>query len=83
MNDPTSASKRAAFNNIRGEVQEKRRKMQDDWPSSRAEEIQAFADRKDSKRFYDALKALSGPQPSGSFPLLSEDGTTLVTDPER
>ena len=39
--------------------------MQDSWLSKKAEEIQSFADRKDIKKFHDALKS---------------SGTTLMPD---
>ena len=78
--DPSSAAKKAAFTNMRKTVTAKLRTMQDSWLSAKADEIQGYADRHDSKRFYDALKAVYGPQCSGSSPLLSADGNTLLTD---
>ena len=54
--------------------------MQDSWLSKKAEEIQSFADRKDMKKFHDALKTIYGPKSSGATPLLSADGNTLLTD---
>ena len=51
--------------------------MQDFWLSKKA-----FADRKDMKKFLDALKTIYGPQSSGTSPLLSADGTSLLTDKE-
>ena len=54
--------------------------MQDSWLSKKAEEIQSFADRKDMKKFNDALKTIYGPSSSGAAPLLSADGSTLLTD---
>ena len=54
--------------------------MQDSWLSKKAEEIQSFADRKDLKKFHDALKTIYGPKSSGATPLLSADGSTLLTD---
>ena len=54
--------------------------MQDSWLSAKADEIQSYADRHDTKKFYDALKAVYGPSPSRSSPLLSADGTTLLTE---
>ena len=54
--------------------------MQDSWLSKKAEEIQSFADKKDMKKFFDALKTIYGPQSSGPTPLLSADGTSLLTD---
>ena len=34
------------------------------------------------KKFFDALKTVYGPQSSGTTPLLSADGTSLLTDKE-
>ena len=42
----------------------------------------SFADRKDMKKFFDALNTVYGPQSSGTTPLLSADGTSLLTDKE-
>ena len=55
--------------------------MQDSWLSKTADEIQSFADRKDMK-FFDALKTIYGPQSSGTTPLLSAVGTSLLSDKE-
>ena len=54
--------------------------MQDSWLSKKAEEIQSFADRKDMKKFHDALKTIYDPKGSSAIPLLSADGSTLLTD---
>ena len=43
-------------------------------------EIQCYADRHDTKWFYDALKAVYGPQSSGSSPVLRPVGTTLFIE---
>ena len=56
--------------------------MQDSWLSKKADEIQSFTDRKDMKKFFDALKTIYGPQNSGTTPLLSADGTSLLTNKE-
>ena len=56
--------------------------MRDSWLSSKADEIQSFADGKDMKKFFDALKTVYGPQSSGTTPLLTADGTNLLTDKE-
>ena len=56
--------------------------MQDSWLSSKADEIQSFADRKDMKKFFFALKTVYYPQNSGTTPLLSADRTSLLTDKE-
>jgi len=81
--DPQSVSKKDAFTNIRRTIQTKLRDMMDNWMKEKAAEIQKFADMHDSKRFYDSLKALYGPQASGTSPLLSADGSTLLTDREQ
>ncbi|KAF7244347.1 Craniofacial development protein 2 [Varanus komodoensis] len=80
QNDPFSTAKKNAFNNACRTVQSKLHKMQDSWLSAKADEIQKFADRNDAKRFYEALRSLYGPQPSGSSPLLDSDGATLITE---
>ena len=56
--------------------------MQDSLRRKKADEIHSFADRKDMKKFFDALKTVYGPQSSGTTPLLSADGTSLLTDKE-
>ena len=56
--------------------------MQDSWLSSKADEIQSFAGRKDIKKLFDALKTVYGPQSSETTHLLSADGTSLLTDKE-
>ena len=78
--DQSSAAKNTAFTNIRRTVQTRLRKMQDSWLAAKADEIQKYADTHDSKRFYDALKTVYGPQSSSTSPLLNVDGTILITD---
>ena len=80
QDDTSSVSKKAAYNNICKTVQNRLRDMQDSWLGKKAEEIQFFADRKDMKKFHDALKTIYGPKSSGATPLLSADGSTLLTD---
>ena len=80
---PDCDVKKAAFRSIRGKVQSELRKMQDSWLSERADEIQGYADRNDSKNFYSALKAIYGPSASSSPTLLSSDGSTLLTDQDK
>ena len=54
--------------------------MQDSSMSKKAVEIQSFADRKDMKKFNDALKTVCGLKSSRAIPLHCEDGSTLLTD---
>ncbi len=79
QSDPSSAAKKSAFTSVRRCVQSKLCKMQDSWLSAKAEETQAYADRKDTKRFYQTLNAIYGPRSSGTSPLLSSDGAVLIT----
>ena len=78
--DRSSAAKKTAFTNIRRTVQTRLRNMHDSWLAAKVDEIQKYADTHDSKRFYDALKEVYGPQSSSTSPLLNVDGTTLTTD---
>ncbi|VDM05597.1 unnamed protein product [Schistocephalus solidus] len=54
--------------------------MQDAWMIRKAEEIQGYADRNEMKNFFKAIKAIYGPCIKGTAPLLSSDGTTLLTE---
>ena len=74
------AAKNTAFTHIRRTVQTRLRKMQHSWLAAKADDIPKYADTNDSKRFYDSLKAVYGPQSSNTSPLLNVDGTTLITD---
>ena len=78
--DQSSAAKKTAFTNIRRTVQTRLRKMPDSWLAAKEDEIQKYSDTHYSKRFYDALKAVHGPQSSSTSSLLNVDGTTLITD---
>ena len=53
--------------------------MQDSWLSLKADEIQSFADIKDTKKHFDALKTVYGPQSSGTTLLLSAERTSRLT----
>ena len=77
-----SVSSKTAYSNICKTVQTRLRDMQDSWLSETSDEIQSFADRKDMKKFFDALKTIYGPQSSGTTPLLNADGTSFMTDKE-
>ena len=80
LSNTSSVSNKAAYSNICKTVQTMLRDMQDSWLSSKADEIQSLADRKDMKMSFDVLKTVYGPQISGTIPLLSADGTSLLTD---
>ena len=83
LNDPNSTAKKDAFANICSIIQFKLRAMQNEWLSKQADQIQEFANQKDMKNFYDALREVYGPSSSGVSPLLTEDGSTLITEKDK
>ena len=83
QSDPNCSTKANIYKRTRSTVQKSIRKMKDDWLSSKADEIQGYADCHDTKRFYDSIKTLYGPQPTGTSPLLSVDGSQLVTEKDQ
>ena len=80
LDDISSVSKKAVYSNICKTVQTKLRGMQDSLLRKKTEENQPFADRKDMKKFHDALKTIYCPKSSGATTLLSADESTLLTD---
>ena len=79
LRNTSSVSSKIAYSNICKTVHTWLRDIQDSWLNKKADEIQSFADRKDMK-FFDALKTIYGPQSSGTTPLFSADGISLLTD---
>ena len=82
LNDPKSVAKKESLKDKCSNIQKKLREMHDNWLSLKADEIQSAADRNDMKSFYSGLKEVYGPTRSGTSPLLSADGKTLLTDKE-
>jgi len=82
INDKNDSSKKSAYVTARGAAQRKLRQMKDQWWADKALQLQSAADRGDTKSFYDGLKAVYGPRDSGSIPVRSRDGSTLITDCE-
>ena len=62
LRNTCSVSSKTAYSNICKTVQTRLRDMQDSWLRKKADEIQSFADRKDMKKFFDALKTVYGPR---------------------
>ncbi|BHF66011.1 hypothetical protein SprV_0200902500 [Sparganum proliferum] len=79
VNHPTDDNK-AAFYRSRRHLQQRLREMHDVWTARKAEEIQGHADCNEWKNFFAAIKAVYGPPTKGSAPLLSADGSTLLTE---
>nr|VZI10277.1 unnamed protein product [Spirometra erinaceieuropaei] len=78
VDHPTDGTK-AAFYRSRRQLQQRLREMQDAWTARKAEEMQGYADRNEWKNF-SAIKAVYGPPMKGTAPLLSADGSTLLTE---
>ena len=83
FSDPKSDSKKCSYTQAKSVVQKELRLMQDRWFSNKAKEIQGYADSGNMKQFYSSLSAVYGPQSSGSVPVLSSDGKTLLTEKEK
>nr|VZI38636.1 unnamed protein product [Spirometra erinaceieuropaei] len=79
VDHPTEDNK-AAFYRSRRQLQQRLREMQDAWTARKAEEVQGYADRNEWKNFFSAIKAVYGPPTKGTAPLLSADGSTLLTE---
>ena len=56
--------------------------MQDQWWREKAAEVQHYTDTHNAKKFFSSLKTVFGSSASGSAPLLSSDGKTLIKDQE-
>nr|VZI35896.1 unnamed protein product [Spirometra erinaceieuropaei] len=78
VDHPADATK-AAFYRSRRQLQQRLREMQDAWTARKSEEIQEYADRTKWEIIFSAIKAVYGPPTKGTAPLLSADGSTLLT----
>ncbi|BHF70339.1 hypothetical protein SprV_0301338900 [Sparganum proliferum] len=78
--DHPTADNKAAFYRSRRHLQQRLRKMQDARTDRKAEEIQGYADRNEWKNFFAAIKAVYGAPTKGTAPLLSAEGSTLLTE---
>jgi hypothetical protein len=83
INDKNSTAKKSAYTKARQASQVKLRMMKEKWWACKSQELQDAADQHDMKRFYDGLKTVYGPRDSGSTPVRSKDGTTLLTDQDQ
>ncbi|BHF79659.1 hypothetical protein SprV_0702278100 [Sparganum proliferum] len=79
LRQPPTDDNRAAFCRSHRAGQQWLREMQDTWTARKAEAIQGYADRSEWKNFFSAIKAIYGPLTKGTAPLLSADGSTLLT----
>ena len=79
-NQPTSKNKEAAFRKIKATAQRTIRKLQNDWWIEKAKEIQGYADRHETRNFFQAVRTIYGPTHSSSHPLSSADGQVLLKE---
>ena len=77
---PTCHVKKATFRRACSILQRKLRELQNDWWDCLAMETQLWADVRDYRGFYEALKAVYGPTHQIQSPLRSSDGQDLLTD---
>ncbi|XP_038077400.1 uncharacterized protein LOC119745248 [Patiria miniata] len=77
QNDMSSTSKRNCFKQLQSQAQAALRCMQDEWLEKKADEVQLYADTKNSKMFFSSIKAVYGPSKPSTTPLLSANGTLL------
>jgi hypothetical protein len=80
INDKNSANKKNAYLQTKRAAQTAIRKMKDAWWAERGEELQAAADRRDTKALYEGLRKIYGPRSKGTSPLLSQDGNSILRD---
>ena len=80
INDKSNPTKKSAYTRARSAALRTLRQMKNEWWANKAQELQQAAGQRDTKAFYQGLKAVYGPRDSGSEPVRSRDGTTLITD---
>lgn len=78
--NPSSTPLKTHWQNIRADTQRTLRKLQDEWWTARAQEIQRYADENQTHNFYEAIKAIHGPSRNSATPVRSADDQTLITD---
>ena len=80
INDKDNAEKKKVYTRVRNSAQKQLRQMKEDWWATKAEELQKAADCHDLKSFYNGLKTIYGTRDSGTVPVRSQDGNTMITD---
>ncbi|KAL8592948.1 hypothetical protein ACOMHN_050775 [Nucella lapillus] len=77
QNDFSSNSEQDHFKHLQRRAQTGLRRMQDEWWNKKADEVQLYADTKNSRMFFSALKAVYGPSRPSTTPLRSTNGALL------
>ncbi|XP_062841273.1 uncharacterized protein LOC134300780 [Trichomycterus rosablanca] len=77
QNDISSTSKRDHLKHLQSRAKTALRHMQDEWWKRKADEVQLYADTKNSRMLFSTIKAVYGPPRPNTAPLLSTNGTLL------
>ncbi len=80
LNNPTSSSIRRQWQKARREVQKTLQSLQNEWWTTKAHEIQYYADRNYMHNFYNSIKNIYGPKSCSVTPLKSADSLILLKD---
>ncbi|PIK44217.1 hypothetical protein BSL78_18932 [Apostichopus japonicus] len=70
----------AKFKSVKAKVQRRIREMKDKWWSTKADELQACAERHDSQGTYNILTTIYGPKTNALMPVKNGNGSCLLTD---
>ena len=70
------------FREVKGNVQQKLRAMQNTWWSAKADQIQCASNTNNSKLLYNLLREVYGPSSSPVAPLRTKDSKLLLRDPK-
>ena len=80
LRNPSSVHLRECFREIRGRVQRELRRIENEWWTKLAVEIQAHADANDMHNFYNSIKKAYGPINRSTTPVKTADGSRLIKD---
>lgn len=78
VDGPDSTNKKKAKWIVSSSIQCKLHELQGSWPSSKTDDIQAFADSRNMNKFCDGLREVCSPTRSLHQPLM--DGTILIME---
>lgn len=83
LSNPHSPLLLSHYKAIRSKTQKQLRIMENEWWLRKAQEIQRHADNNNLFAFYDAVKALYGPQRQNIVPVRSADGSVLLKEKQQ
>nr|VZI24063.1 unnamed protein product [Spirometra erinaceieuropaei] len=83
LRHPPTHDNRAAFYRSCHRLQHRLCEMQETWTIRKTGEIQGYVDHNERKEFFVAMKSVYGPTAKGTAPLLSADGSILLTEKEQ